>query len=164
MNPAGTTTGVLFGLAAFEVNDAVGVGQAVGSEEEVHRAIVEATAITTAAMTSIASRRCSHLRARNWLDRTLAATGSSAARGGEGGSGVASSGRGASGRQIERRQLITKLRCRRPVLRIRGHGVQQYVHESLVDSGNALDRARCRLMISGMLGVSVVSDQRGHDR
>src|SRR5688500_2521361 len=45
------------------------------------------------------------------------------------------------GRQSQRRKLITKLRSSPPVLRILGHATQQYVHEGLVDSRNALDRS-----------------------
>ena len=59
MNPAGTTTGVVVGVATLEVTDGAGVGTAAGvsAEKRFTRMIAAATAMTTAAMASVASPR-----------------------------------------------------------------------------------------------------------
>src|SRR5215211_9392306 len=99
MNPGGMNTGVIVGLTAALVVTA-GVGSAAGVRvARFTTAITDVTAITSAAIATVASPRRSHLAGGfggGSGHATLLTTGSSVARGGVDGSCVTSGGRGAS--------------------------------------------------------------------
>ena len=169
MNPAGTTTGVVVGVAGHVGGDRRGRRGNSGwrrlPKRGSPRTMADTMAINTAAMASVASPRCSHRRdPSTGAGSASTAAGSSSVRGGEGGSFscLASSGRGAS--LVDRFSAASWSRNCEAVGRSSGFSAMACSRTSmkpLSTPGMRLIGFFCRLIISGMLGISIVSDQRG---